>query len=314
MTIMNEKLIRSNTYLPHKDLYPVFKSLSKMESPCSLKMIYLLHIITAGKNVSNTPILKMPISDALLSYLGIGQEENPIASLEYTIYQIAKSPIRTIRRETDNTKIWTSYPWLTHYKIKECTNSIEIHFNPVVQKYLNLLEALKIAKPNSCYKLSRSFPMWLYVVLLNAKTHGEYWVVDSEDFFSDASIFDFNEKERPKKIFSLGLGARVNPICLQEQKTALKEKRPPIFIPYFISPKGNLHTIRTKSELVVNLCSIKVKNKLAYFVFSFRTEDDIVFDPANISELQESITFEEELRKSKLFKHLDKYNLTHIEI
>lgn len=296
MTLLDEQLIMSNSYLPHIDLFPVVKSLSRMSNISSLRLMFLIHKLTLGKKLANTPVIEIPITKKLISYLGI-EGEDITASLDYVLHQIICSPIPFLRRGKDGNRLWYSPTWLLNYKVSEETNLIHIFLNPEIEEQLGLLEALNIVRPHSCLSLSRTYPLWLYITLSNASVHGDYWVVSVENF-SLVSMADdkntFAKEKRANAISTELLGISPSLSVKEEERSARKEKRPQRFIPFNLSARGNIPTIRQKSELLVNVCNIKIKNIISYYAFSFKVEDNNGFISERHSEFSKNLTFAEE--------------------
>lgn len=302
MTLLDEQLIRSNSYLPHIDLYPVVKSLSRMSNISSLRLMFYIHKLTLGKKLVNLPVIEVPITKELLSYLGI-EGEDPIASLEYILHQISSSPIPFLRRDKDGRRTWHSPTWLINYKVSEETSHITLYLNPEIEEQLRLLEALSVVRPPSCISLSRTYPLWLYIALTNASLYGDYWVVSAEDFSLISMTEDKNTYRPNKRLSSIPamlLGICNNPLGREDEKAARKEKRPQKFIPCLFTSRGNLPTLRDKSELMVNVCNIKIKNVISYYAFSFREEDNNGFASKHRSEFSKNLTFAEELSAYEL--------------
>lgn len=304
MKLLTTDLIDSNPYRPDYDLYPVAQSLSYMSNINSLRLMYILQAVLKEKNSMSTKKVEIPVTPLLLSYLELSKEDNPLQKIEYALSLIANSPIFIIRRDNHDIPTWSSISWFTKYVVDGKSKTIHLRTNPEALSYFLKLDALFCTRPQSCLRLSRTYPLWLYITLTNASLHGDYWIIPTEEFSYLSMMEDkktYNERERIPYIPKNLLGVSPSEAMIEEEKLARKENRPIHFIPSIFSSRGgNLLVIRAKSELLVNFCNIKVKNTLVAFAFSFRKEDNNdVFFPETLEYLK-SATFEEELQQSNI--------------
>lgn len=299
MVLIDDKVISSNTYEPALDLYPVCRSLSRMSNAHSLRVMYLLHKICRHTPVKDHPVIEIPIQE-LISYLGIEAEEDPLELIQKAIFYIMENPIHIVRlRSGEDPRTWNGCSWIIDYIFSSSLQKIYLHINPAVQKYLLLLDALDHVRLDSILRISRTFPVWLYITLTNASRYGKYWVV-STDIFAKMSMIEDREVWTVTRIgrdtLRVQLGAFTTPAVKEEFTKARKGKRDVHFIPWEIR-KGNILTVRTHSELQFNICTLKKWPGAAYshYVFSFNPSDDAgMITPPDLENLP---TIAEEFQK-----------------
>lgn len=304
MVILNDEVIYSNQYRPDYNLLPVVQSMSYMSNESSLRIIYLIYSAIGKLKKANTN-LEIPITSDLISYLGISQSNDYWKDLEDALNAISKCPIIRVIRDENGKHRWMSTPWFSSYTLSDKYKRLRIDINSHVVPYIPLVSSFSKVRPISCVKLSRGFPTWLYIVLTNASYYGDYWVIDVEDFRHVSGMNDreshSTEDRRIKSISSHILGLVPSPEFKEEAKLARKEKRPIRFTPCrFSTSDGNMSVVRSKSELLVNSCNVKIKNITKYLAFSFRKEDDNGISYGDSFEYMKYLTFEEELINSTL--------------
>lgn len=276
MTLIDSEIITTNTYLPDLDLYPVCRSLSKMSNPHSLRIMYLLHKVCWNTNLKDTPIIQIPIK-ALIDYLQIEEEEDPLSIIQAAIYHIMGHPIHIVRLKSGaDPRVWNGNAWIINYVLSDTSGYIYLHLNSSAQRYFALLEALNRVRIDSLIRISRTIPTWLYITLTNASYHGQYWVIDIDSFSKMSMIEDreaWSDAKKGREMLRVLFGVFATPEVKKEFLRARIEKRNVNFIPWEIR-NGNTWTIRSRSELQFNICVLKRGAAYAHYVFSFNPNDD----------------------------------------
>lgn len=304
MILLDDELIRKNSYLPHEDLFPVVKSLSRLTTTHSLRLIYLLHKAIEGVDLSSSPLLKVSVP-VLSEFLSPPEKSDLPYIIHQSLQEICNTPIHLLRRNSDGRRDWTSQSWLIGYVYHEQDPYVYIHINPSSVRYFSLLSALSVVRPESILALSRTMPIWLYIVLSNASTYSDFWIVPLEDLNRVMMIeargvylkWDSNFQHIPKEI----LGLSMSPENRAEYQLAKLERRPQRFIPMpFSKRQGSLYALRSYSELTANACTIKEMKRLTKIAFSFREEDSngVVFNDAD--KFRKNRTFGEVLSNTSI--------------
>lgn len=137
-----------------------------------------------------------------------------------------ENPIHIVRlRSGEDPRTWNGSSWIIDYIFSSSLQKIYLHINPAAQKYLLHLDALEHARVDSILRISRTFPIWLYITLTNASRYGKYWVV-STDMFAKMSMIEDREVWIGKRIgrdtLRVQLGAFTTPAVKEEFTKARK--------------------------------------------------------------------------------------------
>ena len=228
-----------------------------------------------------------------------------------TVQRISENPVQEAqRREGGTAEAWLIEPWIHEAMIDETNQILRIRLNRSASDFLISLRALACVCPETCVRLSRGYPTWMYVVLSNAKKIGDYWCIPLSTYTQISHLTAFNSRDSRfveteyKKNFQT-LGLKTSPELLEEEKLARKEKRPISFRSMLLASGGNLLTVRQKSELLVNVCQIKGllgyhKRSVSHLAFSFNACDELVSYGSDRSIFEKDPTFADEINSIDL--------------
>lgn len=303
MILDNAFISKYSGYNPSPKLFPAVRSLCHMQSIYAWRMIYLLHrLILGGKLQSLTFHFSL---SPLLSTLGISSPE-AIPTLLNMLQSISEQTIFEAQRDNKGTaESWTFEPWFYESILDEKQQILSVSLNPSALPFFYALTALAPVRLSTCQRLSRGYPTWLYIVLTNASKQAPYWCISLSSFTRISHLTGLSGRDSRiiedvyKKNFQT-LGLKRSDVLKTEEVEARKEKRSIYFKPMILLDGGNMLTVRSRSELLVNVCQIKgfdgyAKNSVSHVAFSFLPEDEYIPYLSGSYILENSPTFAEEL-------------------
>lgn len=303
MTVLDNVFIEEYSgYMPSPKLYPAIRSIARMQSIYTWRMMYLLHRSVAKKDV-HPQWISFPL-DELARALKI-DDEDPVGVILDTVQRISENPIQEAQRRQDGVaEAWLIEPWIYKAMIDEANQSLRLHLNQSASVFLLCLSALNAARPMSCIRLSRGHPIWMYITLTNASRAGIYWCISLSAYTQISHLTAFSSRdsrfvETEHKKNAQIMGLKASPDLREEEKLARKEKRPIVFKAMLLAKGGNLLTLRQKSELLVNVCQIKgfksgYKGAVSHLAFSFDQADELVSYDSDRAVFKKDPTFAEE--------------------
>lgn len=304
MTILDNAFIDEYSgYVPSPKLYPAIRAIARMQSIYAWRMMYLLHRLTS-EDISYPDRLSLPVPP-LAKALRV-EEEDLVGVLLDTVQRISENPVQEAqRKEAGTAEAWLIEPWIHEAVIDETNQLLRLRLNRSASDFMISLRVLASVRPETCVRLSRGYPTWMYVILSNATRLGDYWCIPLSTYNRLSHLTAFNSRDsifvetEYKKNFQT-LGLKISPELLEEERIARKEKRPIHFRAMLLASGGNLLTVRQKSELLVNVCQIKGllgyhKRSVSHLAFSFREEDELVSYGSDRSIFEKDSTFAQEI-------------------